>query len=131
LTVVAVPLQVYLLTGSSLAVGLVGLAQLGPLLVCSLVGGAVVDAVDRRVLLVWVQLARGALGVGLVVNALRPAPMLWPLYALTAAAGLQAVDMPARSPRSPARRCRWSPAAWPAWPGSRCWPGASPRWTGP
>ena len=41
LTVVAVPLQVYLLTRSSLAVGLVGLAQLGPLLACSLVGGAV------------------------------------------------------------------------------------------
>jgi MFS family permease len=102
LTVVAVPLQVYLLTRSSLAVGLVGLAQLGPLLVCSLVGGAVVDAVDRRVLLVWVQLARGALGVGLVANALRPTPMLWPLYVLTAAAaGLQAVDMPARTAAIP------------------------------
>jgi hypothetical protein len=35
LTVVAVPLQIYLLTRSSLAVGLVGLAQLGHLLVCS------------------------------------------------------------------------------------------------
>jgi Transmembrane secretion effector len=103
LTVVAVPLQVYLLTRSSLAVGLVGLAQLGPLLVCSLVGGAVVDAVDRRVLLVWVQLARGALAVGLVANALRPQPMLWPLYALTAAgAGLQAVDAPARTAAIPA-----------------------------
>ena len=103
LTVVAVPLQVYLLTRSSLAVGLVGLAQLGPLLVCSLLGGAVVDAVDRRVLLVWVQLARGALAVGLVANALRPQPMLWPLYALTAAgAGLQAVDAPARTAAIPA-----------------------------
>jgi MFS family permease len=102
LTVVAVPLQVWLLTRSSLAVGLVGLAQLGPLLVGSLVGGAVVDAVDRRVLLVWVQLARGALGVGLVANALRPAPMLWPLYVLTAAAaGLQAVDLPARTAAVP------------------------------
>ena len=103
LTVVAVPLQVYLLTNSSLAVGLVGLAQLGPLLVCSLVGGAVVDAVDRRILLVWVQLARGALAIGLVANALRPQPMLWPLYALTAAgAGLQAVDAPARTAAIPA-----------------------------
>jgi MFS family permease len=103
LTVVAVPLQVYLLTRSSLAVGLVGLAQLGPLLVCSLLGGAVVDAVDRRVLLVWVQLARGALGVGLVANALRPQPLLWPLYALTAAgAGLQAIDAPARTAAIPA-----------------------------
>src|SRR6266511_32355 len=35
ITVVAVPLQVYLLTHSSLAVGLVGLAQLGPLPACS------------------------------------------------------------------------------------------------
>jgi Transmembrane secretion effector len=103
LTVVAVPLQVYLLTRSSLAVGLVGLAQLGPLLVCSLLGGAVVDAVDRRLLLVWVQLARGALAVGLVANALRPQPLLWPLYALTAAgAGLQAVDAPARTAAIPA-----------------------------
>jgi hypothetical protein len=103
LTVVAVPLQVYLLTRSSLAVGLVGLAQLGPLLVCSLVGGALVDAVDRRILLVWVQLTRGALAVGLVANALRPQPMLWPLYVLTAAgAGLQAVDAPARTAAIPA-----------------------------
>jgi MFS family permease len=103
LTVVAVPLQVYLQTRSSLAVGLVGLAQLGPLLACSLVGGVVVDAVDRRVLLVWVQLARGALSLGLVANALRPEPTLWPLYVLTAAgAGLQAVDAPARTAAIPA-----------------------------
>jgi Transmembrane secretion effector len=103
LTVVAVPLQVYLQTRSSLAVGLVGLAQLGPLLACSLVGGAVVDAVDRRLLLVWVQLARGALSLGLVLNALRPEPLLWPLYVLTAVgAGLQAVDAPARTAAIPA-----------------------------
>jgi len=103
ITVVAVPLQVYLLTRSSLAVGLVGLAQLGPLLACSLVGGVLVDAVDRRVLLIWVQLARGALSAGLVVNALQPRPSLWPLYVLTAAgAGLQAVDGPARTAAIPA-----------------------------
>jgi Transmembrane secretion effector len=103
LTVVAVPLQVYLLTRSSLAVGLVGLAQLGPLLACSLVGGALVDAVDRRALLIWVQLVRGALSAGLVVNALQPRASLWPLYALTAAsAGLSAVDAPARTAAIPA-----------------------------
>jgi MFS family permease len=97
ITVVAVPLQVYLLTHSSLAVGLVGLAQLGPLLVCSLVGGAIVDAVDRRTLMIWVQLARGLLSAGLAVNAFTPHPKLWPLYVLTAAsAGLSAVDGPAR-----------------------------------
>jgi MFS family permease len=91
------------LTHSSLAVGLVGLAQLGPLLVCSLVGGAVVDAVDRRTLMIWVQLARGALSAGLVVNALTPHPALWPLYVLTAVgAGLSAFDGPARMAAVPA-----------------------------
>jgi len=103
ITVVAVPLQVYLLTGSSLAVGLLGLAQLGPLLACSLVGLAVVDAVDRRTLMIWVQLARGALSAGLAVNALLPRPALWPLYALTAVgAGLSAFDGPARMAAVPA-----------------------------
>jgi hypothetical protein len=103
ITVVAVPLQVYLLTRSSLLVGLVGLAQLGPLLACSLLGGAVADAVDRRLLLIWVQLARGALSVGLALNALRPHPAIWPLYVLTAAgAGLSAVDAPARTAAIPA-----------------------------
>ena len=103
ITVVAVPLQVYLMTRSSLAVGMVGLAQLGPLLVCSLVGGAVVDAVDRRTLIIWVQLARGALSAGLAVNALAPHPSLWPLYTLTAAgAGLSAFDGPARMAAVPA-----------------------------
>jgi len=40
-TTVAVPFQVFQLTGSSLMVGLVSAAQLGPLLACSLVGGSV------------------------------------------------------------------------------------------
>ena len=48
LTAVAVPYQVFRLTHSSLAVGLVSLTQLVPLLVCSLIGGAVADAHDRR-----------------------------------------------------------------------------------
>src|SRR5919197_432958 len=43
------------------------------------------------------------LTVVLVANALRPQPLLWPLYALTAAgAGLQAVDAPARTAAIPA-----------------------------
>ena len=45
---VAVPYQVYKLTGSTALVGLLGLASLVPLLVVPLVGGAIADAVDRR-----------------------------------------------------------------------------------
>ena len=50
-TVVAIPIQVYAMTHSSLMVGLVGLASLGPLIVFSLAGGALSDAFDRRRLL--------------------------------------------------------------------------------
>jgi MFS family permease len=48
LTVVAIPLQIYNLTGSSAYVGLAGAFGLVPLVVFGLWGGAVADAVDRR-----------------------------------------------------------------------------------
>ena len=55
-TVVAVPYQVFVITGSSLAVGALGLVQVVPLLIMSLVGGSIADAVDRRKLLVISQM---------------------------------------------------------------------------
>src|SRR6202012_6192497 len=48
LTLVPIPYQVYQLTHSSLDVGLVSLAQLIPLLICSLYGGTVIDSTHRR-----------------------------------------------------------------------------------
>ncbi|RXR25796.1 MFS transporter [Oerskovia turbata] len=48
LTVVAVGLQVYALTGSTLAVGVLGIFALVPLVALGLYGGALVDAYDRR-----------------------------------------------------------------------------------
>ncbi|MDT7800845.1 MAG: hypothetical protein QOI78_4278 [Actinomycetota bacterium] len=51
LTAVAVPKQVFDITGSSAYVGLSGLVALVPLLVFGLWGGAIADAVDRRKLL--------------------------------------------------------------------------------
>src|SRR5580700_10701991 len=55
LTTVAVPYQVYQLTRSSLDVGLVSPAQLFPLIGGALLGGSMVDAMDRRRLLMVVQ----------------------------------------------------------------------------
>jgi predicted MFS family arabinose efflux permease len=96
LTVVAIPYQVYRLTGSSLDVGLVSLAQLGPLLVCSLIGGAVADAHDRRKLLLVTELLLALVSAGLAVNGGLSRPALWPLFALPAAAGgLAGFDRPA------------------------------------
>lgn len=48
LTIVAIGLQVYELTGSSFSVGLVGLFALVPIIVMGLYGGALIDAHDRR-----------------------------------------------------------------------------------
>lgn len=103
LTVVAVPYQVFLLTESSLLVGMVSLAQLVVLLLASLFGGAVADAVDRRKLLMTMQVLLAATSVGLAINAASDRPAVWPLFVLTAAAaGCSAFDSPTRSAVVPA-----------------------------
>ena len=52
LTVVAVPAQIYAITGSSAYVGLTGIFGLVPLVVFGLWGGALADVFDRRTLLI-------------------------------------------------------------------------------
>ncbi|HET9258734.1 MAG TPA: MFS transporter [Acidimicrobiia bacterium] len=102
LTVVAVPFQVYELTGSTLLVGLLGLAQLIPLLATSIVGGALVDSVDRRRLLVLAQLASLGTAAGLAYNASLDQPSVWLIFALSAVnAAFSAIDSPARTAALP------------------------------
>lgn len=97
LSVVAVAVEVYGLTGSSLAVGLVGGAQLVPLLGGTLLGGRLADAGDLRRLLLRVQLLL-ALTSGLLALNAAVGDTVWPLVLLTAAAaGLSGVDRTARS----------------------------------
>jgi MFS family permease len=92
MTTVAVPFQVYKLTGSSLDVGLVSLATLGPLLVGSLAGGSIVDGVDRRRVLIVISLIMAAVSAGLALNA-SSHPALWPLFVCPAlATGLGAFE---------------------------------------
>jgi len=69
-TAVAVPVQVYQLTGSSLWVGLLGVAGLVPLLVFAPWGGAVTDALDRRVVLLASSLLAWVATLGLLAQAL-------------------------------------------------------------
>lgn len=81
LTVVAVPAQIYAMTGSSAYVGLTGVFGLVPLVVFGLWGGALADAFDRRTLLMvttcgliltsagfWLQAALGAEDVWLLLS---------------------------------------------------------------
>jgi MFS family permease len=48
LTIVAVGLQVYAISGSTLSVGILGICALVPLIALGLYGGALLDAYDRR-----------------------------------------------------------------------------------
>lgn len=101
LTAVAVPYQVYALTRSSLDVGLVSLCALLPLVIGSLIGGSVVDAVDRRRLLLVVELLMAACSAGLAVNA-DLSSSLWPLFAFPAlTAALSGFESSARNAMIP------------------------------
>jgi MFS family permease len=80
LTFVAVPFQVYELTASSLAVGLLGLAEFAPILVLALVGGALADAFDRRRLVRIAEIGAAVVAGALLVNAALPDPRTWVLY---------------------------------------------------
>jgi MFS family permease len=112
LTQVAVPYQVYALTHSSLDVGLASLAQLFPLIFGSLLGGSLVDSVDRRRLLLVVESLGALLSACLALNS-DLGPALWPLFVFPAAsAALSGMDSAARNAMVPAMVGRESvPAA--------------------
>jgi MFS family permease len=81
-TLVALPYQLYVLTHSALLVGLLGAVELGPLVVASLIGGAVADRADRRTLLLITQVGVIAGAGGLAAGAFAGRPPIALLYAL-------------------------------------------------
>jgi MFS family permease len=98
MTAVAVPLQVYSITRSSLAVGMLGFASLVPLVVFGLIGGSIADAMDRRRLMLVTSSLLAVVSGLLFLQALVDGHRVWVLYVLTALqAALFAVDSPARS----------------------------------
>jgi hypothetical protein len=98
MTVFAVALQTYLLTGSSLAVGAVGLADALPAITLGLLAGSVVDAHDRRALVLIASTAQLVVSLGFAAQAFAGADQVWLLYALVA------VQSVARAVNAPARR---------------------------
>jgi MFS family permease len=92
---VVVPFQVYEITGSTLAVGMLGLAALIPVFVFPIVGGAVADAVDRRRLALLTHVLLAGLSICMALNASLERPLLWPLYVFTfLAAGIYTFNRP-------------------------------------
>jgi MFS family permease len=98
LTVVAVPTQIYQLTGSSAYVGLTGLFGLVPLVVFGLWGGAIADAVDRRLLLLLTGSGIAVVSLALWVCAATALADVWVVLVLFAVqSAFLAVNQPTRS----------------------------------
>lgn len=84
---VALPFQIYVLSHSAALVGLLGAFELGPMIVVSLVGGAIVDRVDRRLVLLAAQAGVIASASGLAAATLLGHP---PVVAVLILGGLLA-----------------------------------------
>src|SRR5215831_18782623 len=114
LTNFAVTLQVYELTKSPAAVGLLGLAVLVPTLAVGLFGGAAADALDRRKVVLAATAAQALVSAALAAQAYAGLGWVWLLYVLVAAASaVEAVNVPARraaAARPAGRRAGAEPA---------------------
>lgn len=103
LTVVAVSLEIYHLTGSTLAVGMLGLVALVPLVIAGLYGGAVADSHDRRKVALWSSTVLWLVTIGIATQAWLGLGNVWILYGLiaiqSAAAGVNGSARSAIVPR--------------------------------
>jgi MFS family permease len=98
MTNVAVPVQVYAMTHSSLAVGSIGLAVGVPFIAVGLLGGSLADALDRRKLVIVTSSGLALLSFVFALQAALNLNQLWLLYVVVAVQScLFAVDQPARS----------------------------------
>jgi len=101
-TAVAAPIQVFAITGSTLAVGFLGLVQFPALLFGAFLGGALSDAFDRRRILLVGHVLLAATSAALAANAMVDNPSVPIVYALTTLnAFFSALDSPARSATVP------------------------------
>ena len=101
-TTIVLPYQLYVLTGTPLAIGALALVQVVPIMAFSLGGGVVADAVDRRRLLLLTQAGLAISSAALAGLAMMAAPPVLAIYAVAfVAAGLGAMDQPARSSAVP------------------------------
>ena len=99
---VAINWHVYLLTKSAFALGLVGLFRGLPVIICSLMGGVVADAINRRRLMVATQSVMLVTAALLAVATFAGLKSVWPIYILSAlASAATAFDIPARQSLMP------------------------------
>ncbi len=99
---VVLPWQMYQLTKSNFAVGMLGVAEFVPMFLMAFVGGALADFIDRRRLILVAELGLMVCCGLLVANSLLPRPHVWLLF-LTASlfAALNGVHRPALEALTP------------------------------
>ncbi|NUL48573.1 MFS transporter [Cellulosimicrobium funkei] len=103
LTLVAVSLEVFHLTGSSMAVGMLGAFALVPLVVAGFYGGAVADHVDRRKLALASSIVLWLTAVLIAAQAWLGLESVWVLYVLVAIhSGASGINQPTRGAIIPA-----------------------------
>lgn len=99
---VAINWHVYLLTKSALALGLVGAFRGVPVILCSLAGGVVADAVNRKRLMIATQTLMLISAGVLTVTTFAGIQSVWPIYLLSAlSSAASAFDVPARQALMP------------------------------
>ena len=93
---VALGWELYERTHSALALGLVGLSTALPVVILALPAGHLADAIDRRRILIWAQVAFIITGLGLAALSYWRGPV-WLVYVILIARGAaQAYNNPAR-----------------------------------
>jgi MFS family permease len=101
-TRIALPYQIFVMTGSTLAVGAIAGVQLIAILLFAMGGGAIADSVDRRRLLLVTQAGLAVSSLALAGLATMASPPLLALFGIAfVSAALGAVDSPARSSSIP------------------------------
>ena len=102
LSYVVLPWQMYQLTKSSFAVGMLGVVEFAPMFLLSFVGGALADYIDRRRLILLSELALALCCAVLVANSLLAAPHAWVLFLVAALfAGINGIHRPALEAMTP------------------------------
>jgi len=99
---VVLPWQMYQLTKSTFAVGMLGIAEFVPMLLMAFVGGALADYMDRRRLIIAAETGLMLCCAALVWNSLLPAPHPWILFVIAGLfAGINGIHRPSLESLTP------------------------------
>lgn len=100
---VAASIQIFELTQSSFAVSMLNVSMAVPMVSALIVGGVLSDRMDRRLLMLWSRSVYVLSVVIFVINALIPAPQVWPIYVAAAIGGAAGgISVPAMMAAVPA-----------------------------